>query len=193
MTAEEVKQKLLKASFSVVPFHRWTAESLNKIDEKAGYTNGTHKIFFPNGVSDFIDYFHNQLDYLVVEQVQSQNITGIRNGIFKALSARFEEYEKHRAFSIISYQYLCLPHKILLGKKIAWRTVDSIWTHIAMDKSTDFNYYTKRALLLGVYNLSSLYWISDESSDLEDTKDFIIRRLNDTVNIGKRIKGIIGA
>lgn len=193
MTAEEVKRKLLKASFSVVPFHKWTAESLNKIDEKACYTKGTHKIFFPNGASDFIDYFNSQLDNLVVEQVQSQNIKGVRDGIFKALSARFDEYEKHRAFSIISHQYLSLPHKIFLSKKIAWRTVDSIWTHIAMDKSTDFNYYTKRGLLLGVYNLSSLYWISDEDSNLEDTKDFIMRRLDDTVTIGKKIKGIIGA
>ena len=86
-----------------------------------------------------------------------------------------------------------MPQHIFFGKKLAWRTVDSIWTNIAMDKSTDFNYYTKRGLLLCVYNLASLYWISDESVDFADTKDFIVRRLDDTVTIGKKVKSIFGA
>lgn len=193
MTMEEVKERLLKASFSVVPFYRWSTDSLNKIDEKAGYTNGTHKLFFPAGAQDFIDYFHERLDALVVKEMKWKKVEGVRSSIFNALSIRFGEYQKHRAFTVISHQYLSMPQHIFFGKKLAWRTVDSIWTNIAMDKSTDFNYYTKRGLLLCVYNLASLYWISDESVDFADTKDFIVRRLDDTVTIGKKVKSIFGA
>ena len=76
MTMEEVKERLLKASFSVVPFYRWSTDSLNKIDEKAGYTNGTHKLFFPAGAQDFIDYFHERLDALVVEEMKLKKVEG---------------------------------------------------------------------------------------------------------------------
>ena len=53
------------------------------------------------------------------------------------------------------------------------------------DNSTDFNFYTKRALLSGVYTSTMLYWFSDNSEDFEDTWKFLANRIADVMQIEK--------
>ncbi len=64
------------------------------------------------------------------------------------------------------------------------RTVDAIW-HVAGDRSADFNWYSKRALLAGVYGTTLLYWLRDDSVDSEATLAFLDRRLASVGQIGK--------
>ena len=44
-----------------------------------------------------------------------------------------------------------MPHQAPLAAKALYRTVDAIWHGIG-DRSVDFNFYSKRALLAGVYS-----------------------------------------
>jgi ubiquinone biosynthesis protein COQ9 len=57
--------------------------------------------------------------------------------------------------------------------------------YIAGDKSTDFNYYTKRGLLASIYGLTILYWLSDTSQDFGETEVFLAQRLNSVMYIPK--------
>jgi ubiquinone biosynthesis protein COQ9 len=78
---------------------------------------------------------------------------------------------------------------------ITARTVDSIW-HAAGDRSADFSWYTKRAILASVYGTTLLYWLRDMSEDDEDTLAFLDRRLAGVGRIGKaraRISGMFRA
>jgi len=51
------------------------------------------------------------------------------------------------------------------------------------DRSTDFNFYTKRALLLGVHSATVLYALGDKSEDHKNTWAFLDRRIGDVINI----------
>ncbi len=64
----------------------------------------------------------------------------------------------------------------LLGLKLLYRTVDAIW-YAAGDTSTDFNFYTKRATLAGVYS-STRHWLNDRSEGSEATWGFLDRRID---------------
>ena len=57
--------------------------------------------------------------------------------------------------------------------------------YLAGDKSTDYNHYTKRALLEYVYSTSIMCWLSDESPDYIDTKKFIATKIKQVLSIGK--------
>ena len=57
--------------------------------------------------------------------------------------------------------------------------------HAAGDTATDFNYYTKRALLAGVYGATLLCWLDDRSPGFEDTWAFLDRRIADIMRIQK--------
>jgi ubiquinone biosynthesis protein COQ9 len=64
------------------------------------------------------------------------------------------------------------------------RTTDAIW-HAAGDRSADFSWYTKRAILAGVYGATLLRWLNDGSEDDADTLAFLDRRLAGVARIGR--------
>ena len=57
--------------------------------------------------------------------------------------------------------------------------------YAAGDTSTDFNFYTKRATLAGVYSSTLLYWLNDRSPGGEATWGFLDRRIDDVMKIEK--------
>jgi ubiquinone biosynthesis protein COQ9 len=69
-----------------------------------------------------------------------------------------------------------------LGLRLLYDTVDAIW-YAAGDTATDFNFYTKRALLAGVYAATTLCWLEDRSREMEETHAFLDRRINDIMAI----------
>jgi len=68
-----------------------------------------------------------------------------------------------------------LEGKGLLNTRLLARTTDAIW-HAAGDKSADFSWYTKRAILGSILSATSLYWLSDNTGG-EATIAFLDRRL----------------
>jgi ubiquinone biosynthesis protein COQ9 len=69
-----------------------------------------------------------------------------------------------------------------MGVRAMYKTVDLIWYTVG-DKSADFSFYTKRALLAGVISATSLFWINDESDDSADSWQFLDRRIADVLKI----------
>src|SRR6185369_3476 len=66
------------------------------------------------------------------------------------------------------------------GARIAWRSADRIW-RLAGDIATDFNHYSKRGLLIGVYASTSFVFLDDQSEGLADTRAFLDRRICDVM------------
>jgi ubiquinone biosynthesis protein COQ9 len=90
---------------------------------------------------------------------------------------------------------LSLPFNAGLALKLLYKTVDAMW-YAAGDTSTDFNFYTKRATLAGVYSSTLLYWLADRSPGSEATWDFLDRRIDDVMKIEKlksRVKSWTGS
>ena len=79
---------------------------------------------------------------------------------------------------------LALPLNAPLGLKLLYRTVDAIW-YAAGDTSADFNFYTKRATLAGVFSSTLLYWLNDRSEGNEATWAFLDRRIDDVMRFEK--------
>ena len=59
-----------------------------------------------------------------------------------------------------------------------------IW-RLAGDTATDFNHYSKRAILIGVYGSTSLVFLDDESEDLDETRAFLDRRIEGVMRFEK--------
>jgi ubiquinone biosynthesis protein COQ9 len=80
--------------------------------------------------------------------------------------------------------FLTLPPHATMGLKLLYRTVDAIWRAIG-DTSTDYNFYTKRAILGAVYSATLLRWFSDSSANERETEDFLRRRIDDVMRFEK--------
>ena len=79
---------------------------------------------------------------------------------------------------------LALPGNTKAAAVTMARTVDAIW-HAAGDRSADFSWYTKRAILASVYSATLLFWLGDRSADGAATLAFLDRRLAGVARIGK--------
>ena len=79
----------------------------------------------------------------------------IRERIATAVMTRLAVLQPHkeaarRAAALLT-PAACMP---ALGAKLMYRTVDAMW-RAAGDTSTDFNFYTKRGILAGVYGVDA--------------------------------------
>jgi ubiquinone biosynthesis protein COQ9 len=71
-----------------------------------------------------------------------------------------------------------------LATRLAWRTVDAMW-RAAGDTSTDFNFYTKRGILVGVYGSTAVRWFNDDSPDESATREFLAARIENVMQFEK--------
>ena len=78
------------------------------------------------------------------------------------------------------------PRNISVTIEQLAQITDDVW-HAAGDKSTDYNWYTKRGLLAGVYTATELYMLTDYSPEFADTWDVLDRRLRDVMTVGKLV------
>uniref|UniRef100_A0A2K5HMJ7 Ubiquinone biosynthesis protein n=1 Tax=Colobus angolensis palliatus TaxID=336983 RepID=A0A2K5HMJ7_COLAP len=64
------------------------------------------------------------------------------------------------------------------------------WTAEAIAEGAQFNWYTRRAMLAGIYNTTELVMMQDSSPDFEDTWRFLENRINDAMNMGHTAKQV---
>uniref|UniRef100_A0A8C7B9C9 Ubiquinone biosynthesis protein n=1 Tax=Neovison vison TaxID=452646 RepID=A0A8C7B9C9_NEOVI len=64
------------------------------------------------------------------------------------------------------------------------------WTAEAIAEGAQFNWYTRRAVLAGIYNTTELVMMQDSSPDFEDTWRFLDNRINDAMNMGHTAKQV---
>ena len=93
-----------------------------------------------------------------------------------AVRERLSAMAAHREAVRRALSFMALPQNGAAAAACTCRTVDAIW-YAAGDTSTDFSFYTKRALLSGVYVATVLYWLGDKSAGSQDTWGFLDRRI----------------
>jgi ubiquinone biosynthesis protein COQ9 len=99
-----------------------------------------------------------------------------------AVRLRLTANAAHREAIRRALAILAMPIHAPLAARLLYATVDAIWYALG-DRSTDYNFYTKRMLLAGVYSATVLYWLNDKSAENTETWDFLDRRIADVMRI----------
>lgn len=162
-----------------VEFDGWTIATLQA---SAG---SDADLLFPRGVPDLIEAYCDLGDRWMEEGAAAPGIAGMRLSarVRAIIALRLEQNRPHKGAVRRALSVLALPGHALLSARCTARTVDAIW-HAAGDTSADFSWYTKRAILAGVYGTTLLYWLQDYSEDDLHTLAFLDRRLAGVGAIG---------
>ena len=104
--------------------------------------------------------------------------------IFEIIKMRLILNNREKELIRRPFHTLLLPQNSIIATTSLYQTVDNIW-YIAGDNSTDFNFYTKRALLANIYVSTFVYWLNKDENSLKKTEDFLIKKLNKTSLIPK--------
>lgn len=76
------------------------------------------------------------------------------------------------------------PGNVAGAARLGWKSADAMW-RLAGDTATDYNHYTKRATLAGVYAATLAVLVDDRSEDHADTRAFLSRRIDGIMRFEK--------
>lgn len=189
---EQQRERLLDATLAHVPFDGWTRAALTAGARDAGIAPAMAANLFPGGGGEMIEAFNRIADRRMLEALEARDLAvmRVRDRIATAIRLRLEQNAAHREAIRQGLAVLAMPQNAALAARCLYRTVDVIW-YAAGDRSTDYNFYTKRGLLAGVYGSTVLYWLNDNSEGFAETWDFLDRRLADVMRIPRTV-GRIG-
>ena len=168
MTPERSPERdtALDSVVAAVPFPGWTIAALR---EAAG---PDADLLFPGGPVDMVESWIDLADRRMLDApiMEGRVPDRVRAVIARRLAATnpFKDAVR-RGLAVLATDPAASTRTLA-------RTVDAVW-HTAGDRSADWNWYSKRAILAGVYGSTLLFWLADASEGDAATLAFLDRRL----------------
>ncbi|MDJ1006464.1 MAG: COQ9 family protein [Paracoccaceae bacterium] len=180
-----LKEKLLDAALPHVAFDGWSPKVFRTAVEEVGADRGLAEAACPRGAVDLALAYHDRGDALMRAGLKTAEFADLRfrDKVAEALWIRLEVIDDKEAARRAATLF-ALPHHAGDSAKAVWQTADAVWTALG-DASDDYNWYTKRATLSGVWAATVLYWLGDDSPGHVNTRAFIDRRIDDVMQIEK--------
>lgn len=183
---ELLRRRLALAVGEHAVFDGWSRKAVDAAADQLGIDRAQARLAMPRAQADMVDVYIQGVDRALEEQFPPERLAEmkIRDKIRALVWTRLEIMGPAREAVRRGVAILAMPHNVPLGIRIGWRTADLMW-RIAGDTSTDFNHYTKRMMLGGVYASTLLCWLDDVSDGWSDTRAFLDRRIDDVMRIEK--------
>tara|TARA_Y100000590_G_scaffold364578_1_gene423041 strand:- start:18 stop:650 length:633 start_codon:yes stop_codon:yes gene_type:complete len=148
---------------------------------------------FPNGYLSTIQMYLDDINSKMALESKKLNLIQLRlhERVRELCILRLNIMQKEKKFVVKTYNHLCLPQNYKFSSKNLYKTIDQIW-FLSGDNSTDFNFYTKRIILAGIYTSTMIHFINNENID--GTIDFLNNQLKKVKYIPKfknRINDIV--
>lgn len=183
---EKARAAILQESLTMAPFDGWTTRVVEAAARAAGFSPETASAAFPNGERDLLRYWSARLDEGVANAMAAPGFSEqkIREKVAAGVLARIDAMRPHKEAARRAAALLATPAMAPLGARLTWASADVIWRALG-DKSTDFNFYSKRAILSGVLTSTTTRWLSDDPADESATRAFLDARIENVMQIEK--------
>ncbi|MEM1272222.1 MAG: COQ9 family protein [Pseudomonadota bacterium] len=182
----DLKDKLLDAALPNVAFDGWSSATLAAAVADVGASAEEAKALLPRGGVDLALAFHARGDAEMAKTVQATDMSEmrIRDRIVFAVRTRLEASGAQKEAIRRGAALFALPIYAADGARAIWTTADAIWDALG-DPSDDYNWYTKRVTLSGVFSSTLLYWLGDQSEGHTATWEFLERRIENVMQFEK--------
>jgi ubiquinone biosynthesis protein COQ9 len=186
LTLDELRLELAPQIAAAAIFDGWNDAALVSAAGAAGVDPEVARLAFPGGTMDMIAAWIDAVDARM-EQAFDREVLAqmpIRERIRSLVWFRLEavtglEEALRRAVAIQA-----LPQNLARTAKLGWSSADKMW-RLAGDTSTDYNHYSKRAILAGIYAATLAVFVGDESEDKAETRAFLDRRIEGVMKFEK--------
>ena len=161
---------------------RFSNDFFRDLADVSGISEDKIVLLFPGGIKEFISELEKFYDYLLRTP---ENQMRIRDRIKNLVLQRIRINDTSYKDLLLKFQdFYTNPSNCDLFLQTTWNTANSMWCVIG-DESTDFNYYTKRAILSTVYKSTLCYYLRDHSKNSQDTLEFLDKAIDKVMLIGK--------
>jgi ubiquinone biosynthesis protein COQ9 len=185
-TLDELRLALAPEIARSAVFDGWTDAALCQASALAGVDAAVARLAFPGGAMDMIGAWIECTDAKMGAHFADGHLAGlkIRDRIRTLLLFRLDavagmEEALRRALAIQA-----MPQNLARTLKAGWHSADLMW-RLAGDTATDYNHYTKRALLCGIYTATLAVFVDDRSEGKAETRAFLDRRIENVMQFEK--------
>lgn len=179
LTLDEIRSLLAPGIAANAAFDGWSDAARDMAADAAEIDRDVAALAFEEGPVDMIDAWFADIDVAMLESVPPERLSAmkIRARIAVLIEARLQATAADRESLRRALAILALPQNLTKAGRLGWRTVDTIW-RAAGDVATDYNHYTKRTILLGVYAATVTVFLDDDSEGFAETRAFLSRRID---------------
>ena len=189
MTLDELRIALAPDIAASAIFDGWNETALVAAAEMAGADVDVVRLAFPSGpgqAMDMIEAWITSVDLAMEAEWPKERLAElkIRERIRTLVAFRLEavtdiDEAVRRAMAIMA-----MPQNAPRALQLGWRSADMMW-RLAGDTSTDYNHYTKRAILAGIYSATLAVFVNDDSEGKAKSYEFLDRRIEGVMRFEK--------
>ena len=183
---ESLRLKLALPVGENAAFDGWNGKAVDSAAAQTGIDPAQARLAFPKEQGAMVDAYIQGVDAAMEAHFTPEKIAAmkIRDRIRALVWFRLETMAPAREAVRSGLSILAVPQNLPMAIKAGWRSADLMW-RLAGDTATDYNHYTKRLILSGVYASTLLAWLDDQTEGWSETGAFLDRRLADVMRFEK--------
>ena len=185
-TLDEIRAVLAPTVAANAAFDGWNAQAVDAAAATTGLDADVARLAFAGGAVDMIDAWFASVDAEMLRRLPPETLAAmkIRQRITALVEARLDIVAPNRESLRRALAILAMPQNLAKAAKLGWRSADVMW-RAAGDTATDYNHYTKRAILGTVYAAAVQVFVDDASEGHADTRAFLGRRIDGIMRFEK--------
>ena len=171
--------RILKLAKLIIAEEGLNSNTFETISLKYNFNINEINLLFPDGNKDLLEYSLDQLNIELQEYCKLIDLIRLplHKRIRKILLSKIEIMNKEKNFYKKIFLKSLLPNRTISLSKQLYKSIDQIW-YLAGDTSVDFNFYTKRLILAGIYSRVVLFFFNNNNqNELENLLDLNLKRV----------------
>lgn len=183
---DEMRVRLAPAIAATAAFDGWSDVAVAAAARDAGIAPEVAHLAFAGGAMDMIAAWIEHVDRAMEQAASAVSLRElpVRERVRLLVSWRLDavaglEEGLRRALAIMA-----MPQNLARATRLGWASADAMW-RLAGDQSSDFNYYTKRTILAGIYAATLVVFVDDHSEGKQETQAFLARRIEGIIRFEK--------
>lgn len=185
-TLDALRVQLAPAIADAAAFDGWSPQAVAQAADMAGVDRELAAFAFRDGQMAMIEAWIGHVDARMAATVPAATLAGlpIRERIRRLVMARLDAVAGREEALIRALSIMAMPRHLAASTRLGWRSADRMW-RLAGDIATDYNHYTKRAILAGIYAATLQVFARDTSEDKAETRAFLDRRIEGIMRFEK--------
>ncbi len=186
MTLDELRLAIAPALADAAVFDGWGDAATDSAAQSLGVSPGVARLAFPGGAIERIAAWIARIDADMAAALPAATLAAlpVRERIRRLVEFRIDAVSGQEEALRRALAIMAMPQNARTAVKLGWNSADAMW-RLAGDTATDYNHYTKRTILGGVYAATLGVLIDDASPGKADTRAFLARRIEGIMRFEK--------
>ena len=178
MTLDELRPHLAPHIADAAIFDGWGDAALLAAAGAAGVDGDVARLAFKGGAMTMISTWIATIDAAMTAALPAEMLAEmkIRERIRVLVQFRLDAVSGREEALRRALAIMAMPQNATAALRTGWHSADIMW-RLAGDTATDWNHYSKRAILGSLYAATLAVFVNDQSEGKVETRAFLDRRI----------------